>query len=117
MFKYIRTENKIISSDKLAKGHDEQLGDYYINGHGLLFKAIEESDYIEELLDKIAVEDVDDNNHNDWLIADVEETIYWYNWNKKMQTVDDRIYGAIWTDKGLTFVATFDSRGWTLLED
>ena len=61
---------------------------------------IKQADTIEELIDEwVYVE-----NHKETPVL-----IYWLSTNKKHK--DDDVYGAIWTDKGLIYVAKMNDKG------
>ena len=99
--KYIRTKDGIykskrnpIEKDCLVIGEKE-------NGKlGLIVKdIIKKADTIDELCDEFVVVDKEDNCHHLTLKTELYDTI------------DYEIYGAIWTEWGLKYVAKMNDKG------
>lgn len=92
--KYIRTKDRITEVQKMTI-YDKLTGDYIHE---------KQADTIEELCDEFVIADVE---HKSWervfkptlelVIKDYEKPY--------------EIYGAIWTDKGLIYVAKMNERG------
>lgn len=120
--KYIRTEDNIY---KVSQGI---FGDYPIDRKGNVLKmplptVIKSADTIEELCDEV-VAIIKHNNqfltkeeiyHEQWhnfadLKTNIEERFDIQNYLKCYETLV-AIYGAIWTDKGLIFVAKMNEKG------
>lgn len=101
--KYIRTKDgRIYATDNIRK--KEGCVVYYpIKGSGVGFEdreIINQADTIEELCDEFVL--CEDNHY--CVVSDVEA--------KEMATSNyGTIYGAIWTDKGLIYVAKMNNKG------
>ena len=94
--KYIRTKDGIIFPTK-AKEKDIEKGIYY-----------KIADTVEELCDVLVNIVYDGHGRPHW------ETRCWHDrtWKKDFKNDSDwSIYGAIWTDKGLIYVAKMNSKG------
>ena len=97
MSKYIRTKD-----GKIVKINLE--GDVFTSRYEIVG---EPKDTIEELCDEFVFEGVDDKP----LLCTYEELIYWFNHSKEQQFQIRNCYGAIWTDKGLIYVAKMNDQG------
>jgi len=76
------------------------------------------ADTIEELCDEFVFEDSDGHflcNFCEQTDLDVgskfDELKYWFNYSEKQQYKIRNCYGAIWTDKGLIYVAKMNEKG------
>lgn len=137
MKRYVRTQdNKIIdlnSGEYIVNGQDLILHKKYETVGGLPSKPetniqlsvavitkhneyifvgtiTKEADTIEELCDEfVAVRKSDNTAH----LGKIENTYWFYEQTGWVGRVEDYkiIYGAIWTDKGLTYVAKLNSQG------
>ena len=85
--KYIRTKDGIQDTQRIFGNVSEYIKDY----------AIKQADTIEELCDEFI--GVVGNMHRQLTGTNIR------SWN------DCSIYGAIWTDKGLTYVARMNDKG------
>jgi len=112
--KYIRTKNYVfrVAEDimlatspmryaVLDKKEDIRIGSICVND------AIAQSDTIEELCDEFVCRTELDSVHK-WFVDDLEYIIKELDWLKEEQY---NIYGAIWTDKGLIYVAKMNEDG------
>ena len=118
--KYIRTKNDIYDmSTKNEKGeYDVQIVDYvdeetYGGRTGRLYlippkSVIKQADTIEELCDNFVRYVAVDDFHNilrDYEFKDLKLI------GERIRKTDDKVYGAIWTDKGLIYVAKMNEKG------
>lgn len=107
MKKYIRTKNEIYEIIG-SIGHTifpSQYQNRYKDISIIMDEAIIEADTIEELCDEfVAV-----NDSMDLPILDSFENICLLLTTKKHK--NDDVYGAIWTDKGLIYVAKMNRKG------
>lgn len=106
--KYIRTKDGRIINIRYALEDKEKIYDYGWNDeiiiHAYKCDIIKQADTIEELCDEFV--SVRDNWHDLWDNF-IEPSII---------CSESDIYGAIWTDKGLIYVAQAnDKGGWELL--
>lgn len=86
--KYIRTKDGIQDIQRIFGNVGEYIKDY----------AIKQADTIEELCDEFVVV-IENKQHlipREWL---------------KQEIIVDVLYGAIWTDKGLIYVAKMNEKG------
>ena len=109
--KYIRTNNSknIYETKDLIKCEDKRYPNGWFTKNDVPLTAIKESDNIEDLFDEFV-----------WVTPEGEHRIkpktgdgLWYlccDYKKGHQ-----IYGAIWTDKGLIYIAKLTDEGWKLL--
>ena len=108
--KYIRTKDgNIYETKDLIKCEDNRYPKGWFTKSGVPLIAIKESDNIEDLFDEFV-----------WVTPEGEHHIkpktgdgLWYlccDYKKGHQ-----IYGAIWTDKGLIYIAKLTEEGWELL--
>lgn len=98
--KYVRLKNmpRIISYDENANDLDKPMIIHYPS------EVVKETDTIEELCDAFVYVSKEDGNH-----------MFHMNGKPRYSKFDD-IYGAIWTDKGLIYVAKINEKGvWELL--
>lgn len=103
--KYIRTkEGKIFDFEKKFKDHLENVEiekktrsrlKFFKQGHYNVFK---QADAIEELCDEFVVEDTQGLHYRTYDFKGLENT-------------GNKICGAIWTDKGLIYVAKMNDKG------
>ena len=106
--KYIRTKDGIYNKRKLAFAFREDYCPTDKDYEKLLqTQIIKQADTIEELCDEFVY--VDGNRHKNYPCYAVEP--------KNDVKYHDVIYGAIWTDKGLIYVAQLneESEEWELL--
>ena len=96
---YIRTKNRIYQVEN--ETCDKQ--GYFIGDYDVILKkqVINQSDSIEELCDRFVAKTCDITQY--WVESKLE--------NAKMYCGVEIIYGAIWTDKGLIYVAKMNSKG------
>ena len=88
--RYIRTEDKIIDRDNSLQ--------IFPNNYG-----IKQADTIEELCDEFVIVHKELNGNH---------TVHRYNWlGKSEHKAGNEVYGAIWTDKGLIYVAKMNDKG------
>lgn len=66
---------------------------------------IKQADTIAELCDEFVIK----NQHNTYYTMNYEDMISDYHWGRFHER--DTIYGAIWTDKGLIYVAKMNENG------
>lgn len=117
--KYIRTKDGIVNVIKTA-GMNEK----YVFEHKDLFEeecskiewykhSIKQADSIEELIDELVIH----NPSNDGYFYP-KYFVYQNKWETMLKPISDyqkskgiEIYGAIWTDKGLIFVAKMNEKG------
>lgn len=118
--KYIRTKEKIYEIDETCKkdnqilfsDNKEQTPDYIID----FFEgkdALKQADTIEELCDELVVHNPD--NDGDFY---PKYFVYLGKWENMLKPMSDyqkshgiEIYGAIWADKGLIYVAKMNEKG------
>ena len=73
----------------------------------IMKNAIKQANTIEELCDEFIFDGGDDTP----LLCTYEELKYWFNHSKEQQYKIRNCYGAIWTDKGLIYVAKMNNDG------
>ena len=104
--KYIRTKDEI--GILIEETDDKELQEKKIGVNNMLFKTwygndeskiIKQADTIEELCDEFV--SVRDNWHDHWDNFEEPKTL----------CSESEIYGAIWTDKGLIYVAKINEKG------
>lgn len=83
-----------------------------------MFDILKQANTIEELCDEFVFEDSDGPylcNFCEQTDVDVgskfDELVYWFNHSKEEQYKKRNCYGAIWTDKGLIYVAKMNDKG------
>jgi len=101
--KYIRTRDGIYET---IEGFKPQFEDMVCIPNEGLTRIIKQADTIEELCDEFVVA-YDNENHNHIVYGDLEWTITKATSSK----INYVIYGAIWTDKGLVYVAKMNDKG------
>lgn len=112
--KYIRTEDGRIAKyfPPIFSTCDNRIG--YPSSKGLIFEEeiLNQADTIEELCDEcISVLENGKGSHI-WHESEFEEKTPYLFHNARMFKEDDEIiYGAIWTDRGLIYVAKMNDRG------
>ena len=107
--KYVRTKDGI---KKVHKINNDYLECYSVIGNNVPCYAmihkndvIKQADTIEELCDaKIGT-------FKDGSEPYIYKKISWYDLKKDWTQYHDNVYGAIWTDKGLTYVAKMNEKG------
>ena len=118
--KYIRTKDSIIDSILLFNNYKYCGGkqDYnnFIQESDL--DIVKQSNTIEELCDEFVFEDMDGHYLCDFceqtdidVGSKFDELKYWFNHSKEQQYKTRNCYGAIWTDKGLIYVAKMNYKG------
>lgn len=119
--KYIRTEDGhifdlSIFAPKIIKNPSESKDlTIYLNTYGY-GKIVNQADTIEELCDEFVVINKESKNHS---LIEIEKDGNRYTTDKIthwIETLEKKlkrfeIYGAIWTDKGLTYVAKMNDKG------
>lgn len=65
------------------------------------------ADTIKDLCDTFVFDDGDGQP----ILCTYEELVYWFNHSLKEQYKVRNCYGAIWTDKGLIYVAKMNDKG------
>ena len=114
MKKYIRTKDgRIIGitekgcikefDNKLYAFRDSSFSYRFENG----YEVVKQADTIEELCDEFVFDGGDDTP----LLCTYEELKYWFNHSKEQQYKIRNCYGAIWTNKGLKYVAKMNNKG------
>ena len=120
MKKYIRTKDAIYKVRKPAL--DEYLWEdsTYVYGHEHIKNSeiLKEADAIEKLCDEFVFEDMDGHYLCDFceqtnidVGSKFDELKYWFNHSKEQQYKIRNCYGAIWTEKGLIYVAKMNEKG------
>ena len=122
--KYIRTKDgRIYATDNIRK--KEGCVVYYpIKGSGVGFEdreIINQADTIEELCDEfVDTSELKTTNTGGWLYDEFNAKnkclVYYENDERKTMPLNEfddlsKIYGAIWTDKGLIYVAKMNEKG------
>ena len=97
--KYIRTKYGIYNAIKEFK-----IGDMIGVPYNGLVKIIAQADTIEELCDEYVIVD-EENEHY------INQSNDIHHIRRKWAIGNYTIYGAIWTDKGLIYVARMNSKG------
>ena len=108
--KYIRTKDAI-TTDKLYEQALEICALTYENAQKSDLKIINQSDTIEELCDRLVVIHKYGEQPKDMSFY---EAHYFIDvWTRKVKSNDPivAIYGAIWTNKGLIYVAKMNEKG------
>lgn len=106
--KYIRTKDGIYNAIK-----EFRIGDMIFAPYNGLVKIIDQADTIEELCDEfVDTSDLRGTNTGGWLYDEFDSKnkclVYYEHDERKtipLNEFEDKIYGAIWTDKGLIYVA------------
>lgn len=106
--RYIRTKDKIIDAKKQAKKYGMTLEEYF---KAFPFANSEKANTIEELCDEFVAIYKDENKS-----ARVLETFGDYRQLDEKQLIYNikngwNIFGAIWTNKGLIYVAKMNDKG------
>ena len=96
--KYIRIKDKIMTYEELQKYGSEK----WLNGEEI--EILKQADTIEELCDEFVIADVE---HRCW------ERVFKPALKQVLKDYEKpyEIYGAIWTDKGLIYVAKMNDKG------
>ena len=100
MKRYIRTKDEILSN---SRPNIEDIDSVLTDQRGWIKKCnvIKQSDTIEELCDGFVI---DFKNGSHTFYQDFEDTKLLYNGNQDL-------FGAIWTSKGLIYVAKMNDKG------
>lgn len=98
---YIRTKDGILKTENLKLVEDDRFGRRYINCYNFPYIPLKEADTIEELCDRFVAETCD--NTRFWVELKLEYA--------KTYCGIKNIYGAVWTSKGLIFVAKMNENG------
>ena len=115
--KYILADNKIYETKKLIKVEDTRFPKGYMTIEGVALIAIKQADTIEELCDEFVILGQHYritgygiitiyNNYVRAIVRKFGKAKQSYNKNKGFA-----LYGAIWTDKGLIYVAKMNEKG------
>ena len=108
--KYIRMEDEILDTKWLVKCNDERIENGWFTKNGVPIIAIKQADTIEELCDRFVLVDYYMNNCNSLVFRFAFEIEGWLR--ERMSKMEDYdIRGAIWTDKGLIYVAKMNDKG------
>lgn len=102
--KYFRSNDKIYETKDFRLVEDERFGRRYVNKYNFPFVSNKEANTIEELCDMFVVIN-DDWGKEPYCCTYVEIKLY-----KNLKT-KGKVYGAIWTDKGLIYVAKMNEKG------
>ena len=107
--KYIRTENGVYAIDR--EGENTVIGVTPTDNFGVwIHKSdiIAQASTIEELCDEFVLFDKSFNTYGVF-----DKKVITYKWLKEHRTIYSNciIYGAIWTDKGLIYVAKMNDEG------
>ena len=101
MTKYIRTKTNIVGA--ISALSNEELFDYLKQFDNYKDDLIKVADTIEEACDEFVIIHKELNGNH---------TIHRYNWlGKSEHKAGNDVYGAIWTDKGLIYVAKMNDEG------
>ena len=102
--KYIRTKNRIYKVESTLRDNSIVKG-YNVGEMGFIRKdqVIKQSENIEELCDRFVVMDKE--------TKEVMDIVYFLEYAKLWSYCKYNIYGAIWTDKGLIYVAKMNDKG------
>lgn len=105
--KYIRTKDEIRKTEDLILVEDKRFGRRYLNQYNFPYIPIKESKNLDELCDCFVIEWLP-TNHKDIFRIDKysKEVVKSCIGNNKTT-----VYGAIWTDKGLIYVAKMNDKG------
>ena len=114
--KYIRTKDGIIESKrvKFLDNGQVELTDGKHSWRLDCFPIIKQADTIEELCDEFVIKV--DNEYLHAKYYHIDRTFYIYNTDEEIGLVECLrfnyiVYGAIWTDKGLIYVAKMNDKG------
>lgn len=105
---YVRTKDKIVMVNKERRNYhfNDKFGFYYTGYDGINYYDIEPKEILEELCDKFVTLSKYSNRHYEYLT--LKGAI---NMRKNLPFEVCEIYGAIWTDKGLIYVAKMNDKG------
>ena len=111
--KYIRTKDGIINVEFYKRTYENEKVLYVSTGNGLdkrnyIFEALKEADTIEELCDEFVAIGTKDNYIARTIYNNFDKELFT---NLKCKASGFEIYGAIWTDKGLIYVAKMNEKG------
>ena len=117
--KYIRTRDEIRKTDGLFRIEDKRLGTIYINQYKFPYIPHKEADTIEELCDKFVMTHYfKETNYTKCEVLKEDKDLMIKAVRLKKQHNKDKdlknefnIYGAIWTPKGLIYVAKMNDKG------
>ena len=113
--KYIRTGSEIYDTDDLYVC--EELADKPYatkNGYWCIYKEsiIKEADTIEELCDEFVILFNGTKSNDQSVLKNYQNVKTYFRRNKRYRLNHIKeIYGAIWTDKGLIYVAKMNDKG------
>lgn len=107
MSKYVRTKSGRILT---PIGYDSRLGDIYDGDETKSDEVVDQSDTIKELCDEFVLRGID------IIILNKDSTQYRLGAESVWHDITDTqirigVYGAIWTDKGLIYVAKMNEQG------
>ena len=121
MKKYIRTKDGIWKYNQKKNSAERPNEEFKCNQIWLNIEEkdiIKKADTIEELCDEFVFEDMDGHYLCDFceqtdidVGSKFDELKYWFNHSKEQQYKTRNCYGAIWTDKGLIYVAKMNDKG------
>ena len=105
--KYFRTKDGIYQSVFFKIGVDSETGEEYLTGrdtkiHTPNNKIINQADTIEELCDEFVIDEIGHYQYGDFETA-----------KAMLETIHEKgkLYGAIWTDRGLIYIAKMNEEG------
>lgn len=99
MKKYIRTKDGILDTKLLVKCNDERIENGWFTKSGVPIIAIKQADNIEELCDEFITVYLDGFHQLNSFPSKVNVIL------------GHSVYGAIWTNQGLIYVAKMDDKG------
>ena len=112
--KYIRTKDKVYSTSELIKCEDKRFTNEWFTKNVVPLIAINQADTIEELCDEFVLIDFTEKKkfyiHTNSFEEIKRFKDFLKEYSKKQKYVYE-IYGAIWTDKGLIYVAKMNEKG------
>ena len=111
--KYIRTKDEIIDLSNVVIGENgwENIEEYIVFKQENQQKPIKQADTIEELCDEFVGVDIETKTGCIVQYSELDKIKAEMNKYDFEQGKDYETYGAIWTDKGLIYVAKMNDKG------
>lgn len=119
--KYIRTKEGIYDTSNMKWCECSKQASYYKDKNYILYVPIKTANTIEELCDEfVDTSELKTSNTGGWLYDEFDSDnkclVYYAEDERRtipLNEFDDlsKIYGAIWTDKGLIYVAKMNKKG------
>ena len=111
--KYIRTEeHKLIYETKdLIKVEDARFPNGYLTKEGVPLIATKQADTVEEMCDEFVIDSPLNWRPFPFITADVDNVKLLKNHTEPLIKYNIKIYGALWTDKGLIYIAKLNEKG------